>query len=336
VLKSPMTLTLATALLAAGASAQSFNLDLGGVVAPSDGYAAAALAGTWNVAHTFGELPATLVDVDGEPIPSVQITSNVPGLSAAGFDDPGTSGDDAVLLDDFVTIALSGADSLEIDVEGLENGTYRLVVYSWFPGTVGPTDALGFVLAHNGHPPGLLGYTTIGDAWTGEPEVGVTHAAFDLEVDRNALHVSVIGSFAGSSAAINGLQLIRDHPFVDLGQGLVGSGVHLPPDLDAVGTLGADAPARFTLLDARASATAFMVLGFSPLGAPFKGGTMVPDIGTGILLALPTDAAGKIAFTLDWPAGLPAGFETYWQYWIPDPAGPFGFTASNALAGTTP
>ena len=37
---------------------------------------------------------------------------------------------------------------------------------------------------------------------------------------------------------------------------------------------------------------------------------------------------------LPWPAGLPSGFQTFWQVWIDEPV--FGWAATNGLLGTTP
>jgi hypothetical protein len=76
------------------------------------------------------------------------------------------------------------------------------------------------------------------------------------------------------------------------------------------------------------------VVGVSPLDAPFKGGVMVPS--PDLLFVLTTDFFGASSFGGLWPAGVPSGFTTYFQWWIQDPGGPKGFAASNALAGTTP
>ena len=37
-----------------------------------------------------------------------------------------------------------------------------------------------------------------------------------------------------------------------------------------------------------------------------------------------------------WPTGMPGGLTVYFQYWIADSGGPIGFSASNAISGTTP
>jgi hypothetical protein len=42
-----------------------------------------------------------------------------------------------------------------------------------------------------------------------------------------------------------------------------------------------------------------------------------------------------LVFTHNFPPGLPAGVELYFQMWLADPAGPKGFAASNALKTST-
>jgi hypothetical protein len=76
-----------------------------------------------------------------------------------------------------------------------------------------------------------------------------------------------------------------------------------------------------------------LVVGVSAINAPFKGGLMVPNSD----LAFPqfSDFFGAASFGGLWPAGIPAGFTIYFQWWIQDPAGPQGFAASNAVSGTT-
>ena len=89
------------------------------------------------------------------------------------------------------------------------------------------------------------------------------------------------------------------------------------------------------LEDALPFTSAGLVIGFSPLQVPFKGGTLVPDLDL-LILGLPTGPAGVLEVPFAWPTGLPGGLTTYVQYWIADPGGPQGFSATNGLAGTTP
>jgi hypothetical protein len=78
-----------------------------------------------------------------------------------------------------------------------------------------------------------------------------------------------------------------------------------------------------------------LVVSLAQLGAPFKGGVLLPAP-TGPLLALLADAAGEVAMSGAWPAGVPAGPQVVLQAWIDDPGGPQSLSASNALVATTP
>jgi hypothetical protein len=117
-----------------------------------------------------------------------------------------------------------------------------------------------------------------------------------------------------------------------LGPGTAGSaGV---PVMAGEGTLEAGDGVSLSLTSAAASATAWLVLGLTELSLPFKGGVMVPT--PDIILGYSTDGAGLFDLVTVWPAGVPAGTETWAQFWIADAQGPAGFAASNGLKLTTP
>jgi CotH kinase protein len=156
---------------------------------------------------------------------------------------------------------------------------------------------------------------------------------------------SVSGFFAGRkawisqrlasvSAQIEGFvpcDVVPD-PWSDLGLGLAGvSGV---PQLVGMGTLIGGDPVSLSLSNANPDSSATLVIGLSLLGAPFKGGTLVPM--PDALLGLFTSGTGGFLIAGTWPAGVPAGLTFWVQCWIADDAGPKGFSASNGLSGTTP
>jgi PKD repeat protein len=120
---------------------------------------------------------------------------------------------------------------------------------------------------------------------------------------------------------------------LDAGGGLAGSLGQ--PLLEGWGSLTGGDPVSLTLTNALPNGTAHLIIGFSEINLPFKGGTLVPapDI---LLLGIPVDGAGSIVLEDTWPAGIPGGTVTSWQYWIEDGTGPQGFTASNGVSGTTP
>ncbi|MFT7464746.1 MAG: hypothetical protein ACI9EF_003105 [Pseudohongiellaceae bacterium] len=121
--------------------------------------------------------------------------------------------------------------------------------------------------------------------------------------------------------------------WTDLGNGLAGStGV---PVLTGSGPLTAGSFNPIELSNTLPLTSTFFIAGFSALNAPLKGGILVPtpDI---LIAGIPTDATGGWSLSSAWPPGVPTGFLTYWQTWIPDAAGVVGFAATNGLSSQTP
>ena len=77
-----------------------------------------------------------------------------------------------------------------------------------------------------------------------------------------------------------------------------------------------------------------LVVGHDASYAPFKGGVMVPTP-EALCMSLTIDAAGDLELTARWP-DLSPGTQLYMQLWVPDPGGPAGWAASNALRVTSP
>ena len=122
-------------------------------------------------------------------------------------------------------------------------------------------------------------------------------------------------------------------PWVDLGFGLTGGqGV---PLLVASGDLTAGSTATLTLSNANPFWVVALVLGLTPINAPFKAGTLVP-YPNDILFFTTTTSNGQLTVANTWPPGIPSGFVFFGQFLSPDPGGPAGWSASNALAGATP
>src|SRR5262249_19831117 len=122
-------------------------------------------------------------------------------------------------------------------------------------------------------------------------------------------------------------------PWTDLGAGLAGSiGVR---QLTGAGTLQPSSPVTLTLGGARPGGIATLVAGPAAIGAPFKGGIMVPQPLL-LIFGLPVGADGVFSGGGTWYGNLPPGLSVWFQAWIADPAGPKGFAASNGLSGTTP
>ena len=84
-----------------------------------------------------------------------------------------------------------------------------------------------------------------------------------------------------------------------------------------------------------AGRSAWLVLGVSPLQAPFKGGTLKPFPFFDPAI-LSTSPAGEIPVAFVMPLGLPAGTEVWVQWAIQDAAAIHGVALSNAIQGVTP
>jgi len=118
------------------------------------------------------------------------------------------------------------------------------------------------------------------------------------------------------------------------GQGLAGTGGKAPR-LVGAGNLSAGSVVQLRLDRAAPLAAATLVVGFSALNAPFKGGVLVPSADV-LIVGLATDGTGQLVMPATWPSGLPAGFSLWYQAWVSDALGPKGLAASNGLHSTTP
>jgi hypothetical protein len=117
--------------------------------------------------------------------------------------------------------------------------------------------------------------------------------------------------------------------WLDLGASKPGAGA--PPEMLAAGTLEGSTANTVALTGAASGSLALLVAGLTPVHAPFKGGTLVPE--PQLVLALPTGGEGAVALPFTWPASAPLGTSVYLQFWIVDGSASLGFSASNALRG---
>jgi hypothetical protein len=107
------------------------------------------------------------------------------------------------------------------------------------------------------------------------------------------------------------------------------------PSLAVHGTPGPEERVLLVVRHARPDSRAWLVLGLSPLDAPFKRGRLLPapDL---VVAGLGTGPAGAFALGGIWPRGTPAGLSVWIQVWVADEGGPAGFVASQALSAITP
>jgi hypothetical protein len=76
-----------------------------------------------------------------------------------------------------------------------------------------------------------------------------------------------------------------------------------------------------------------LVVGFTNLSVPLKGGTLVPSVN--FLFPVPVNSLGNVDIATSWPAGIPSGFELYYQAWVADAGAQEGFSSSNAVSSIT-
>ncbi|HPF40614.1 MAG TPA: hypothetical protein P5081_16070 [Phycisphaerae bacterium] len=204
--------------MVSAASAQSFNVDVGlPGSGPSQSYAAAGLPGKWNVisaAHVTpfmtGPHPLAehLFDLAGDP--TNVVVHQFGGMDLNQKDDPGTSDDDAALMDDY---RATHSQSLEtcLYVNGLAPGRYEVTTYAWMPVDNRMVSKVRFDFSSS--------IPLVGDgAWPGGHVEGVTFTRHIVTVSAGGsmtfigMHIGVpSGGDTITGAPLNGFQ-IRELP----------------------------------------------------------------------------------------------------------------------------
>ncbi len=128
--------------------------------------------------------------------------------------------------------------------------------------------------------------------------------------------------------SIGSVTIQEDMAFSFLGGGIAGTNGEV--SLTGSGQLGPGDSGALHLTSAIPSDNAFLVVGIAELGAPLKGGTLVPSPDIVINLITGTDGAFTLPFTDVPDFGL--AFDVYAQVWQPDRSAVKNFAASNGLA----
>ena len=102
-----------------------------------------------------------------------------------------------------------------------------------------------------------------------------------------------------------------------------------------MGELLVDSTYKLVLTGALENTSAVLVMGAAIASAPFKGGTLVPSPDA-LVFGWSTGPTGGFQLQALWPAGVPPGSQLALQFWVIDPGGPAGYSASNGLAITAP
>ena len=176
---------------------QGFNLDAGSELGtPSRGFGGAGeQPGVWMPIAFSIENPLTLRGLDGEPT-TITLEANLP-FGPAFSEHDGPSGDEEKLLEDYLDLHTTGGT---FTFKGVPAGDYVVYTYAWAPDddryrtfvTIGEDSQ------------------TIGGAWTGGLEQGVTHARQAVTVPASGR--LVIQTF-GTKGTLNGIQIV---PVVDM------------------------------------------------------------------------------------------------------------------------
>lgn len=229
--------TLALALPAGLASAQSFNIDWGSAdSAPPPTYAGVGLAGVWN---TFDSMPGgarlPLVGLDGNPIAADIANIGFDVIESA--DIPGTSGGDEALLDDCFTSFNDPIDGC-LFIRFVEPGEYRVIMYGLAPDDTTLLSRLR--IDQNPEEP-----VHVGGAWSGSHEEGVTYMVQPATVGLDGRLDVHSGLPSGNiRSVLNGMQVIKLEPCP---ADLTGDGVLDLADLQAFisAFVGQQPPADF-------------------------------------------------------------------------------------------
>jgi len=216
-----------------------------------------------------------------------------------------------------------GADPLFVDADGADDTV----------GTVDDNARLG-----PGSPCADAGSLFLVPADTADLDLdGNVSEPVSLDLDRTgrfADDLAVVDTGPGPAPDVD-MGAYERSAWENLGSSLAGT--NGKPFLVGAGTLQGGSLVSIALTKALPLATSFVCIGVAALNAPFKGGTLVPDIGAaGFVVPLPISAAGQLTLAGVWPVGLPPGVTLYFQEWFADPHGPQGFAASPGVSATTP
>jgi hypothetical protein len=150
----------------------------------------------------------------------------------------------------------------------------------------------------------------------------------------------VLDGAVGTSTAPTGAVIVARNatypagsPFTDLGHAKKGTN-GFPIQL-ADGTLQVGTPLAFALTNGLPLGNTSLVLGFSQINAPFKGGVMVPAVDV-LITPLPMDATGTVTLVSLWPPAIPSGFTFYLQFWFKDAGALLNEAGSSGLRVVTP
>jgi hypothetical protein len=121
--------------------------------------------------------------------------------------------------------------------------------------------------------------------------------------------------------------------WTDLGGGT--PGIAGTPTLVGDGELGSGCPTSVTLTNAPPGAPILAWISVAPTPFPALGGTVhaFPFVNQ---LLFSADGSGSFVGSTNWPTGMPAGTDVWFQFLVQDMSTLHGITLSNGLRATTP
>ncbi|HYN63912.1 MAG TPA: alpha/beta hydrolase [Candidatus Limnocylindrales bacterium] len=120
---------------------------------------------------------------------------------------------------------------------------------------------------------------------------------------------------------------------LNLGRSLAGT-AGIAPQLEATGNWAPGGSVAVSFQSSTGTATTVWALAsHTAVNLPFAGGILVPEPTS--LFVLFTPPSGTLALSTTLPAWVGNGQEFYLQFWQPDPQGPQGYAASNAVLAMT-
>jgi len=212
-----------------------------------------------------------------------------------------------------------------------------------------PAELLGLELQVAGPAPVLVNSVSV--VYPDPPAPVAVGGDMDINLDAAGFctffaHNIVLGLYSvdlGFPLGVQNVQITSVHVAGDINmyptwhdQGSALAGTAGNPETTASGTLAANSDNSVGLLNGPSLGSAYLVIGLSQLGAPFKQGTLWPSVDI-LVGGLPLNAAGDFGpLPFVWPTGVPSGFSIYIQFWMQDPGGPAGFSSTPGLRGETP
>ncbi|OQY04493.1 MAG: hypothetical protein B6I25_06845, partial [Planctomycetales bacterium 4572_13] len=161
---------------------------------PADTYAAAGIAGYWNVLDSGLGNGTGILDSTGA-MTGISLSCSR-SLGATTTPNQTTEGDDAALLRDYL---FSGYNDFDLTIFGVENDEYDILVYA-----LGRQDyPYGTTVAINGDVGNQKFMTGI---WSGSLLEGQTHTKHRVNITNNSVTLSLDKD---GDAIINGIQIIQ-------------------------------------------------------------------------------------------------------------------------------